>query len=236
MDWDDEDSEFLPEEDFLPTVELPASGVSSAPLVCIQINESWLKVLLALASILEHNDFWIEGTDLDAATQQAYRFYELIVSAGVCEGASVNIPVGGILPFGGNTVPGGWLLCDGTDVSRVVYADLFAVIGTAYGVGDGVTTFNLPDLRRRVPAGAGEGEPDWMLGEHHGEEKHTLTIYEMPEHDHIQRQGTGAAGPYPISGQRIDLGEAKTGKAGGNQPHNNVQPITVCNFIIYAGG
>ena len=64
-------------------------------------------------------------------------------------------PVGTILPFGGNNIPSGWGLCDGSAVSRTTYAELFAVIGTAFGSGDGSTTFNLPDMRESVPKCAG---------------------------------------------------------------------------------
>lgn len=64
-------------------------------------------------------------------------------------------PSGAIVAFGGTTAPTGWLLCDGTAVSRTIYADLFNAIGTNFGSGDGSTTFNLPDLRGAAPAGAG---------------------------------------------------------------------------------
>lgn len=64
-------------------------------------------------------------------------------------------PVGSILAFGGSSAPTGWLLCDGSAVSRTTYATLFAALGTAWGVGDGSTTFNLPDMRGASPAGAG---------------------------------------------------------------------------------
>lgn len=60
---------------------------------------------------------------------------------------------GGIVPYTSTTPPSGWLLCDGTAVSRTTYADLFAVVGVTFGSGDGSTTFNLPDLAGRVIAG-----------------------------------------------------------------------------------
>lgn len=66
-----------------------------------------------------------------------------------------DAPIGTISPFGGSTIPSGYLLCDGQAVSRTTYAELFAVIGTAFGTGDGSTSFNLPDLRETVPVGAG---------------------------------------------------------------------------------
>lgn len=64
-----------------------------------------------------------------------------------------TVPVGAIMPYGGTVPPDGWFLCDGSEVSREVFGDLFAVIGETYGFGDGSTTFNLPDLRGRVPVG-----------------------------------------------------------------------------------
>jgi len=61
------------------------------------------------------------------------------------------MPTGVVLPFAGTAAPTGWLACDGTAISRTTYASLFAAISTSYGVGDGSTTFNLPDLRGRFP-------------------------------------------------------------------------------------
>jgi microcystin-dependent protein len=70
-----------------------------------------------------------------------------------------NIPVGVVNMWVGASAPagGGWLLCQGQEISRTTYSALFGVIGTAYGVGDNSTTFNLPDLRGRIPMGAGTG-------------------------------------------------------------------------------
>ena len=65
------------------------------------------------------------------------------------------VPAGSIIAWSGSSAPSGYLLCDGTAVSRTTYAALFAVAGTAYGVGDGSSTFNLPDLRDRLPLGKG---------------------------------------------------------------------------------
>ena len=65
------------------------------------------------------------------------------------------VPSGTVVPYGGTSAPGGWQLCDDTALSRTTYARLFAIIGTAYGTGDGSSTFNVPDLRDRVPLGKG---------------------------------------------------------------------------------
>lgn len=67
---------------------------------------------------------------------------------------SIGLPAGIFVPFAGSTAPTGWLLCYGQAISRTTYSTLFAAIGTQYGAGDGSTTFNVPDMRGRVPAGA----------------------------------------------------------------------------------
>jgi microcystin-dependent protein len=80
----------------------------------------------------------------------------LIVHDGSTAGGFEIMPSGSIIAFGGAAAPdAGWLLCAGADISRSTYARLFAVIGTAYGTGDGSSTFGLPDLRDRVLLGKG---------------------------------------------------------------------------------
>lgn len=100
------------------------------------------------------------------------------------------LPKGMISPFAGSSasVPTGWLLCNGSAVSRTTYSALFAVIGTTYGVGDNSTTFNVPDLLGRVPMGAGAGTDltARTLGAELGVESVTLTAAQSgsPSHDH----------------------------------------------------
>ena len=89
--------------------------------------------------------------------------------------------IGSIYMFGGTTAPEGFLLCDGSPVSRTTYSDLFDVIGTDYGAGDESTTFNLPDLRGRVVIGVSSGYSRASTG---GEETHILTSSEIPTHGH----------------------------------------------------
>lgn len=96
-------------------------------------------------------------------------------------------PVGEVTMWATNTAPTGWLVCDGSAVSRTTYSGLFAVIGTVYGAGDGSTTFNLPNLKGRVVVGRDSTDTDWdTLGETRGSKTHTLTSAEMPSHTHIQ--------------------------------------------------
>jgi microcystin-dependent protein len=88
--------------------------------------------------------------------------------------------VGEVRIFANNTLPNGWLLCNGAAVSRTTYAALFSAIGTTWGVGDGSTTFNLPPADRAV-VGAGMA---YSLGETFGEDSHALTSSEGPTHTH----------------------------------------------------
>lgn len=116
-------------------------------------------------------------------------------SASIVEvgGTVAHLP-GMLIIYAGSSAPTGWLLCDGSPISRSTYPALFAVIGTTYGAGDGSTTFNIPDLRGRVVAGVDNmggsdaGRLDWAntLGTVGGTQTHTLTTAEMPSHTHIQ--------------------------------------------------
>ena len=89
------------------------------------------------------------------------------------------MPTGSMMMYSGDTAPDGYLLADGSAISRTTYADLFAVIDKTYGAGDGSTTFNLPDMRQRLPMGA-----DGDLGDTGGNSEVTLTTDELPAHTH----------------------------------------------------
>lgn len=109
--------------------------------------------------------------------------------------AQSAIPVGTILPYGGSTAPAGFAMCDGTALSRTKDAALYAVIGTTYGVGDGSTTYNTPNLVNRFPVGAGGlyasgatgGSKDAIAVSH----THTATVTD-PSHGHGVTDGTHA--------------------------------------------
>jgi microcystin-dependent protein len=88
---------------------------------------------------------------------QTYKTYTYVQSKNVWQsipGLPAGVPAGTIMGWGGTTAPEQWVICDGTAVSRSTYSALYAAIGTTYGIGDGATTFNLPDLRGRVPVGS----------------------------------------------------------------------------------
>jgi microcystin-dependent protein len=97
------------------------------------------------------------------------------------DGGGGGVDVGDVKTTARTTPPPGWLLCDGSAVSRVTYAELFDVIGTNYGAGDGSSTFALPNLQDRVPIGASATRPAGTAG---GAETVALTPAEMPHHAH----------------------------------------------------
>lgn len=216
-------------------------------------------------------------------------------------------PTGAILAFAGSAAPAGWLLCDGSAVSRTAYAALFAAIATAYGAGDGTSTFNLPDLRGRTAVGKDDmgGAPAnrlqvattvsttsgsatatvasaanlaigmfvqsanipvgttitaisgtavtlsanatataggttarfsvltdaQNLGASGGNQVHTLVIAQMPAHTHTYNDWNSGGTGTIASGGNFAVG-VPTGSTGGSQPHTNVQPTLITNFII----
>lgn len=147
-------------------------------------------------------------------------------------------PAGALLPFAGTAIPSNWLLCDGTAVSRTTYADLFTAVSTTYGVGDGSTTFNLPDLRGRIPVGLNSSDTEFdTLSETGGEKAHTLTSGEMPSHTHVINTGSGGGSDAnraqvasTVSNPATSATMANT--TGGGTSHNNLQPYITLRYII----
>lgn len=151
-----------------------------------------------------------------------------------------TLPIGSMIPYGSATPPTNWLVCDGRAVSRTTYAELFKVIGISYGAGDGSTTFNLPNKKGKVSVGLDANDTDFnTIGKTGGEKEHTLTIDEMPSHSHgINTRYNADEGAYNVRGANSTgtetNGAVQTSGVGGSQPHNNLQPYQVDNWIIKA--
>jgi len=145
-----------------------------------------------------------------------------------------GIPTGSLIMYGSASAPSGWLSCDGAAVSRSTYSNLFDVIGTTYGPGDGETTFNVPDLRGRAPIGNGSGSDltARSVGDEIGAETHTLTIEEIPSHTHSV-PNSGSQNNSFDSGTLVgNDAEGTSGSTGGGLAHNNMQPSLAVGFII----
>jgi microcystin-dependent protein len=146
-------------------------------------------------------------------------------------------PTGGIIPYAGSSVPSGWIECDGSAVNRTTEATLFAVIGVTYGSGDGLTTFNLPDLRGRTVIGMGQGSglTDRLLAASGGSETHVLSEAELPAHTHSLEK-VNVPNPFDLNNRQVatDPGanEATTGSTGSGTAHNNMQPFVALKYII----
>jgi microcystin-dependent protein len=166
-----------------------------------------------------------------------------------------TVPVSTVLPFAASVVPAGYLECGGQAVSRTTYADLFAAISTTYGIGDGATTFNVPNLEGSVPAGLQIGDPDFgSLGQAGGAKTHSLSEAEMPAHQHAGFGESTSGWPFGDSGTAGKMGSAGavsfdnlyyntsftgggqvypgTGPAGPGEAHNNLQPYITLRYII----
>lgn len=99
------------------------------------------------------------------------------VSGGIkIDGVNNILPIGTILAYSYSVAPTDYLICDGAAINRVTYANLFSLIGTIYGIGDGVNTFNLPDLRQRLPMGVAASGTGSTLGATGGQIDHIHTI------------------------------------------------------------
>lgn len=186
-------------------------------------NNNRLNVLLENIIYANENEEEVARVPLDADTLNGYTAEDFI-----------KPKAGFIYPLAGSVIPEGFLLCDGAEYKRTDFPELFVAIGTIYGSGDGSTTFNVPNLQTRVPVGSGSG---YELGTTGGEATHTLTVDEMPSHTHSS-QGYAMVNDSGDWSALISNGQATTqtvNVTGGSQPHNNMQPYTVVNYIIATG-
>jgi len=230
-------------------------GVS---LVLLEIpDDSWVRQSIVSAlDLLTIEDNWRQigsnTPDLSA------RVFSLILQTLLFDyEPPMSVPVGSIMMHGAETAPLGWLLCDGSAISRATYSLLFDEIGVVWGVGDGTTTFNLPDFKYRSPMGVSTN-PNLNIAEAAGEAAHALTQTENASHSHVvtdpghhhgantntnflgQRSGgVGAINNGTTYGLTTNTSSATTGitlgDSGNGVPHNTVHPVRGVPFIIFAG-
>jgi microcystin-dependent protein len=144
--------------------------------------------------------------------------------------------------------PKGWALCNGQLLPINQNQALFSLLGTTYG-GDGRVNFRLPDLQGRTPIHVGDGH---TLGERGGEQAHTISIAEMPQHTHSVQAATGdgtqtvpagaflakaaPANPYSAPTNLVAMNPPTVVNVGGSQAHLNMQPFLTLNFSIALQG
>lgn len=158
--------------------------------------------------------------------------------------------VGEIRMFGGNFAPVGWMLCQGQTLPISEYEVLFNLIGTIYG-GDGEVTFDIPDLRGRLPVHMGKGPTlsgTYVIGEPFGVESVTLNVQQLPIHTHafLASRAPGlttdprnsvlasppSITPFLREAPAMGLPSKTVGFYGGSQPHENRAPVLAINYII----
>lgn len=154
----------------MATLSIPYSFIDATAIVASEMNVNFGAVKTFVEDLSA-------GTNIDSGA----------ITSDKLANATIQFlsPTGVVSPFAGSAAPAGWLLCDGAAVSRITYATLFGLVGTTYGAGDGTTTFNLPNLKGRVPVGRDSAQTEFdVLGETGGAKTHSLSINQLPAHQH----------------------------------------------------
>lgn len=201
----------------MPAPITPGQIANTVPSASASLCDKIKAVLLELPALLRDFFGWMLADDGSLSDEFKAEATSDLYQAGDLKWSAVA------------TITTGWLLCNGQAVLRSAYPALFAAIGTTYGAGDSLTTFNVPDARGRALIAV---SPSHALATTGGEETHTQTIAEMPSHDHTygrlfqggDANNGGANGVLP--------GSATTDPTGGGQPFNIMQPYLVGNLLI----
>lgn len=178
------------------------------------------------------------------------------IEEGIAEASKRDgVPVGCGYDYFGTTAPNGYMFADGSAISRTEYAELFAIIGTTYGTGDGSTTFNLPDKRSRTSVMVNSEDADFnTLGKKVGSSKNTLVAANLPAltgsltlhagdsgtniyqvsgvfSTSTKKDGSYKPGGDPVQGA-YSYSKINFNNGGKSQQVNNIQQSLVCNYII----
>jgi microcystin-dependent protein len=173
------------------------SFVSGTPATASAVNQNFADVVNFLNGQVIHKDASVQFASIPSvAAGVPVSAGDLVTKSYV---DTTIVPSGTIVMWGGTVAPDGWLLLQGQAVSRVTYAPLFAVFGTAYGVGDGVSTFNLPDLRSRFPVGLGSATWSDARGETGGSADAVVVTHNHTQNSHNHTQNAHGHGTITTS-------------------------------------
>lgn len=167
----------------------------SIPIIGNPVSTEEPKVKTAIETIVAAVNSLDDGNIAAGANINGNKLLNASVDAAKLV-AGILPPSGALMPFAGSAAPTGYLICDGSAISRTTYGTLFSAIGTSYGTGDGSTTFNLPDLRGRMPVGKGTHVSVDALGENDG----AALANRRPAHSHAGTGRTADAGSHSHGG------------------------------------
>lgn len=195
--------------------------------------------LMGVLGDMTQPEKWIVGgdADIDFATDKATEMLDSIEFSEEDPLPIHKLPAGIVVAYTDDIIPDGWLYCDGQSVLIATYPELFAVIGTFWGSADG-THFSLPDLRKKFIAGNYHGVSGYEIGDTGGAENVTLSVTQIPAHDHDEhvQNSAGAAGTGWVQSTRTQQGSPRvTSQTGGGQSHENRPPYMALMWMISTG-
>ncbi len=211
---------------------------------CIKVyvpNDDAFLGLLAGLLALPGNETNYQQEDIDKASALAQQWRNAYVLTDwiECETPVANFP-GEVKIMATTFLPDGWLYCDGDEVAKATYPDLWNAITNFWGTASNPTdNFLLPDFRNRTLIGYSGNASAPVFASYGGEEDVTLTTAQIPSHNHaapVSGAASGAVGNTAVYGAGLFLDpKLNTDNAGGGAPHNNMPPYGAVSYIIYTG-
>lgn len=215
----------------------------TSDLRCIKVyipDDDSFKAVLATLLQIPCQTASYEGLDASKVEALTQAWIDAYIETDWKE-CDVTLPIGAIVQFGASSLPAGWLYCNGDEKLKADYPALWNALGTLWGSPTlGSSYFVLPDFRNKSPYGYdyGSSPAHFTFGSTHGAENHTLSTSELPAHthDYATTAASGSVGNDTVVSSGVFLNNRKqTSSVGSGSAHNNLHPVAVCGFIIYAG-
>lgn len=219
----------------------------TAPIKLFSLGDMYYNTVEQLIYICSEDGAWSEhGTEpktnvfyINVEKNEIYYWNNGMNSVGGKTPDYDTAPLATIFGYSSLIIPSGYMICDGRELNRIEYSELFNVIGTSYGDGDGNTTFNIPNIMGKNIIGLDENDEDFsQLGNSGGAKTHIQTIEELAKHGHeIKKGGTSGGDGSGLAWSSIE-GTNKAGivEAGQSKPMNIMNPYVVACYIIKVAG